>query len=53
MSEQQEEEIMNLVQERTEQLVSLYDVTGQTQVALNSLGARLGTILETTQRQTA
>lgn len=53
MTEQQEEEIMNLVQERTEQLVSLYDMTGQTQVALNSLGTRLGTILETTQRQTA
>lgn len=49
MSGQQEEEILELVRRRAEQLANLYDIAGETQTTLEQLGARLGGILEATK----
>lgn len=50
MSGQQEEEILELVRKRAEQLVDLYDIAGETQSTLEQLGTRLGGILDATKR---
>lgn len=50
MSSQQEEEILELVRQRAERLVSLYDIAGETEMTLKQLGGQLGTILEATRR---
>jgi CheY-like chemotaxis protein len=50
MSGQQEEEILELVRRRSEQLVDLYDIAGETQATLKDLGSRLGAILDATRQ---
>lgn len=50
MSDQQEEEILELVRQRSEQLIDLYDIAGETQQTLNQLGTQLRHILTITQR---
>ncbi len=49
MSGQQEEEILELVRQRAEQLIDLYDIAGETRQTLNQLGERLHGILKATQ----
>ena len=50
MSGRQEDEILDFVKQRAEQLVKLYDITGETKEALNQLSARLGSLLDATRR---
>ncbi len=48
MSSQQEEEILDLVKQRANGLIDLYDFAGETQETLGKLGARLEAILAAT-----
>jgi DNA-binding response OmpR family regulator len=48
MSSQQEEEILELVKERANGLIDLYDIAGETQETLRKLGSRLNGILQAT-----
>ncbi len=50
MPGQQEEEILELVRLRAEQLVDLYDIAGETQESLKRMGDRLNNVLAKTQR---
>lgn len=50
MSAQQEEEILELVRRRSEQLIDIYDIAGETRVTLEGFGIRLSGILEATRR---
>jgi hypothetical protein len=48
MSSQQEEEILDLVNQRANGLIDLYDIAGETQETLKTLSARLEGILRAT-----
>jgi DNA-binding response OmpR family regulator len=48
MSSQQEEEILELVKQRANGLIDLYDIAGETQETLKKLSARLEGILQAT-----
>lgn len=50
MAARQEEEILELVRRRSEQLIDIYDIAGETRVTLEGFGIRLGGILEATRR---
>lgn len=50
MTGEQEEEILNMVKDRANRLVDLYDVAGSTQETLSSLSKRLEAILETSSQ---
>ena len=49
MSSQQEEEILELVKQRSNGLIDLYDIAGNTQETLAKLGTRLDGILKATR----
>jgi len=48
LSASQEDNIMNLVRERTAKLIELYDISGETRSTLDDLSAKLETILAAT-----
>jgi len=50
LSEQQEEQILDMVKARTYELVDLYDIAGEAQATLADLSKKLGNILSSTEK---
>jgi DNA-binding response OmpR family regulator len=53
MSPQQEEEILGMVKDRSNRLIDIYDIAGESQATLGSLSERLEGILVATNNNTA